>query len=415
MPHKILHFVNTFIPTYGGKTNRIYNLCLNDGADHVIHVPFPSKQKSAAGRALKGSEQISNITIVRHTLESIPNIAFPLLNYLLMILQTKYQTSQIVNWVHQDGFKIAYGHTPLEFGLAALRFSKKNRLPFIYEVHGLIYDNLWRPEGRVRSRYHGMMQQFYASNEKRILDKADALIAQTHSMKARISEVYGIGPEKIQVVYNGVSENFLDPMRVERKSELYRRERGWGGKRVIMYSGFLDSINGVDFLVEAVSQLPECTKRQIKVVFLGRGHYEEYLRKASADYEFIEYLGLVDYEEMPFLYGCADLFVIPRPSTLPSETLVPIKLLEAMAMEKVVLVSNVGGLTEIVRDQRNGLIFSKGDKADFIAKLEYAIERIQNLKALGIQARKDVLEKYTWRNSRDVLRKVYRRLSEGEK
>jgi len=111
---------------------------------------------------------------------------------------------------------------------------------------------------------------------------------------------------------------------------------------------------------------------------------------------------------MPVYYQLCDVFMIPRPSTLSAETLTPLKILEAMAMEKVVLVSNVGGMAEAIRHGENGYLFSKGN----IGELKRVLLNIIQEDCIGIgkNARESVLKKYTWEISANILQKIYRRL-----
>jgi hypothetical protein len=90
-----------------------------------------------------------------------------------------------------------------------------------------------------------------------------------------------------------------------------------------------------------------------------------------------------------------------------AETLLPLKLLEAMAMGKTVLVSDVAAMAEVVTDERNGLVFEKGNHDDFLRKLEAMAASGGGLENLGRRARQDVLDKYSWETSRRQLQSVY--------
>jgi glycosyltransferase involved in cell wall biosynthesis len=83
------------------------------------------------------------------------------------------------------------------------------------------------------------------------------------------------------------------------------------------------------------------------------------------------------------------------------------KLLEAMAMEKVVLVSDVAAMTEVVRHRGNGLVFRKGDRPAFLDVLELITVEWDRLSELGRRARQDVIATYSWRTSREKLQRVY--------
>jgi glycosyltransferase involved in cell wall biosynthesis len=123
-----------------------------------------------------------------------------------------------------------------------------------------------------------------------------------------------------------------------------------------------------------------------------------------------EFLGEVDFNSMPALYSAGDIFVIPRPEGGTGESFIPLKLLEAMAMEKLVLVSNMRAMLEIMEDKKNGLVFQKGDKADFLRKLNFSINNADKLSGLKQAARRRVINSYNWARSREILARLYREI-----
>jgi len=137
------------------------------------------------------------------------------------------------------------------------------------------------------------------------------------------------------------------------------------------------------------------------------------VRSAAAGDPGIEYLGLVDHDHIPPYYGMADVFVIPRPSNAATENLLPMKLLEAMAMEKTVIVSDVGGMTAVVRDGENGVVFRREDTEDFVRRLRAIVDGPENRARLGAAARRSVLDAYSWEVARERLRDVYARVLAG--
>jgi glycosyltransferase involved in cell wall biosynthesis len=171
-------------------------------------------------------------------------------------------------------------------------------------------------------------------------------------------------------------------------------------------------LHGLDFLLESLSALSGAARRHLRFAIMGRGPLEPMVANAaSAAPELLDYVGVVPPDEMPGYYAACDVFVIPRPSTLPAETVLPMKLLEALAMEKPALVSDVAAMTEVVRDGQNGLTFRKGDRGAFVRQLEGLRERAAALMQLGAQAREDMARQYTWATSRDKLQAIYAALA----
>ena len=87
------------------------------------------------------------------------------------------------------------------------------------------------------------------------------------------------------------------------------------------------------------------------------------------------------------------------------------KLLEAMAMKKAVLVSNVAGITQVVKDRVNGFVFKNNDTSDFINKLKTVIESPDDRLRVGEIAYQNVQADYTWQRARTIIQNRYNFLS----
>jgi len=145
-------------------------------------------------------------------------------------------------------------------------------------------------------------------------------------------------------------------------------------------------------------------------VFIGHGPEENKIVTLSEKYPQVRFLSMVHYSEMPVYYQMCDVLVIPRPSTISSETVTPLKLAEAMAMEKPVLGSNVGGITEMIRHGENGYLFKKGDGGSFTRTLAEVLDDKNT--QVGKNARKTIVENnYTWDKSAEILQRVYEGLT----
>ena len=98
----------------------------------------------------------------------------------------------------------------------------------------------------------------------------------------------------------------------------------------------------------------------LAVLLLGGGPEENNLREMTRDLglgENVVFAGRVAHEEMQRYYDLADLFVFPRVSIRLTELVTPLKPLEAMAQERIVVASNVGGHRELIRDRQTGYLF----------------------------------------------------------
>jgi glycosyltransferase involved in cell wall biosynthesis len=398
------------LPIFGGTTTRLYNLLLDRINEHYLYIPqAPSRYIPDNIGMLKSEETFGNIKLQRCSLFEHFKVEIPLIK---TFRYGKINSDKLVSFVKEKNIEIVHGHNPLEFAIAAMKYAKKYNIPFVYEAHGLMVDKwIIKKKSCISMVNYLLVKELLKIKEKKIFQSADAVITQTNAMKQRIKSVYSVDVDKIKIIPNGVDEDKFDPAKWYWQGVEIRKKRKWNKKIIFMYSGYLDNINGIKFFIENVKIISEEIKQKIKVVILGRGPLQKYVENMSKEESWLEYIGLVNYDDMPIYYSACDVFVIPRPSTLPAETLVPMKLLEAMAMEKVVLGTDVRGITEIITNNKNGVLFKNGNKDDFLSKIDYIVKNYEKSNNLGKQAGKDVLNIYKWQISKRKLQGLYLELA----
>jgi L-malate glycosyltransferase len=87
-----------------------------------------------------------------------------------------------------------------------------------------------------------------------------------------------------------------------------------------------------------------------------------------------------------------------------------VSVIEAMACEKVVLVTNVGGLKEVVSDDSIGLKVSVANIDETVHALQQLVLNVQMCKTIGQKAREHVLKHYNWDNNLEEMMNLYRGL-----
>ena len=407
----LLHFALSFFPVYGGMTARIYNLMNNDGNYHTLYVPkSPSKYIPKDLNVANHNDTYENIQVQRIRLKERCAWRLPVFDYIGEWINIRHKAFNLQKAAEKFQYDLVYGHGPLEFAIAAKKFAAHYHLPFIYEVHGLVYDSLWSPPDDWKGAYHRYLQTLYVREERDVLYKADAIVCQTEMMKKRIIKLYQIHESNIFVMPNGVDTEKFAPAKWEMRGLDLRKKYHWESKYIFMYAGLFDQINGIDQLLNQFPNIPSDLWGKIRFVFLGKGGLQEEVKAAAKQYPFVDFLGMVDYDEIPAYISAADIFVIPRPSTLPAETLVPMKLLEAMAMGKIVLVSDVGGMSEVVENGKDGFLYQKENPESFW-KIAFQIVQNENRNgALGIEARNKVKKNFVWDTSKKKLQTLYKRV-----
>lgn len=378
---------------------------LSGGEDiHYLYVPLPRMPQGSEQSHLPLEEEFGNIKVRR--CELMPRLA---LHIPLVDIRARINSARLVSSVRDRDFDIVHGHNPSTFARAGLHTARQRGKPFVYELHRLPFD--WFGTERKRKRpkaFDSFFQWLYRVKERKFLQAADAIIIQTEMQRQRLLELFKLDADRIHIIPAGVDEEQFEPVVCEAEGKDLRHRMGWEGKIVFLYGGYLGRGCGVDMFLNAARELPGAIKQKVKVVLAGRGFLKTFVESVcKQEPELIEYLGLVEYSKMPAYYSAADVSVIPSAPSLVWESSIPAKLPEAMAMENIVLGSDVRGITELVENGRNGITYRKGDKADLIRKMVYIVENFEQMDELGKCARTTVIGTRSWKKCKQMLHEVY--------
>ena len=140
----------------------------------------------------------------------------------------------------------------------------------------------------------------------------------------------------------------------------------------ILSVGRLHTVKNHQFLILACHNL-KAQHVNFRYIIAGEGperkNLWEMIVRMGLQHEVI-LLGHVSRERLPELYAAADAVVLNSHSEG-----VPVTLMEAMAMERLVIAPQITGLPELVKNGVSGLLYSPGSISDFLAKLEVARTR----------------------------------------
>jgi len=103
-----------------------------------------------------------------------------------------------------------------------------------------------------------------------------------------------------------------------------------------------------------------------------------------------------------------DVLVYPRVDNRTTRLTTPLKPLEAMAMGKAVVGSDVGGVREILDDGRAGLLFKAGDSCELARRLEQLFRDPEFRLDLGRSGQRFALEERTWSRLVSRYEDIYR-------
>lgn len=227
--------------------------------------------------------------------------------------------------------------------------------------------------------------------EKSVIRKSDLTIALGTFLKKKIPDA------NIKVIPNGV--DIAEYTKIE-KSKAREEMKIDKDDFVIVFVGRITPIKGVDILINAAKKVKETTPN-LKVYLVGslggnfqiRNNITPYAQKMlNISDNCCEFPGFISNKIKNLLLNSVDIFVLP--SRFDN---CPLTILEAMARGKPVIASNIGGIPDIVKDGINGYLFEVGNERDLANKIIMLYNNENLRKEMGINSRKLVEDKYTWK------------------
>jgi glycosyltransferase involved in cell wall biosynthesis len=269
-----------------------------------------------------------------------------------------------------------------------------------------------RTEARFITTYHGTYNEgvpgkrFYNS----VMARGERVIAISHFIADHLRARHGTDPARIRIIPRGVEEAAFDPARVD-PGRIAALRAAWGvpeGRPVVMLPGRLTRWKGQGVLVEAMARLPGDALALLVGDAQGRARFVDELRARIAALGLTDRVRLVGHaDDMPAALLLAD--VVVHASTDPEAF--GRTVIEAQAMRRCVIASDLGGPTETVAHGITGWRVPPGDAA----ALAGAIARVlatsaADRAAMGDRARAAVLAGYTTARMQAATLAVYREL-----
>lgn len=216
------------------------------------------------------------------------------------------------------------------------------------------------------------------------LGGSDYVITVSANLKMKLVALCPDAQSKVAVIPMGISN--AREMRCRSLVDTSSR------RRIVLFIGRLTRIKGLDVLLKAMHTLSG-----LRLVVAGdgecRNEFERLARDLSVDALFMGRVGSIQRDH---LLSISDAVVIPSLELPDGRTEgMPVVCLEAMAANRVVIASRVGGLTEIISDNENGILFNPGDHLDLQAKLLGVLDDGSFAQSLCANARQTAAE-FEW-------------------
>ena len=345
---RILHILDHSLPFHSGYVYRTLAIVNQQRALGWEPVLLTSGKHYAPGPA---PEQIGEWEFLRMPMPTGFVAKLPWLRELKIVEDLDRRLDEVIAEFRPQ---ILHAHSPVLNALPALRAGRRHAIPVVYEIRAL-----WE-DAAVNHGTHGKAALRYAATrfiETRALHRADAVTTICEGLRSD-AIVRGVSSEKITVIPNAVDRSLFSGPGVPDHALATRL--GLYDKTVLAFFGSFYSYEGLHLLLRAV---PEIRRQQpsIAVLLAGGGPEEGNLRALTRELdlgESVVFAGRIPHDEIRRYYDLADLFVFPRLSTRLTELVTPLKPLEAMAQERIVVASSVGGHRELIRHKETGYLFS---------------------------------------------------------
>ncbi len=166
----------------------------------------------------------------------------------------------------------------------------------------------------------------------------------------------------------------------------------------VIFAGRLSNEKGIDSLILIAQKL----SNEIHLIILGAGPEEQKIKDLTKIHKNIHFLGYQNKKETISLIRGSDVLIQPSLQEGISSTL-----LEAMACKTAIIASNVGGNTELIQNNVNGIILDPKDIDSFTQQILYLLNNEQSRKSLVENAFKTV-KKYDWSQIGNLYLDIYK-------
>lgn len=304
---------------------------------------------------------------------------------------------------------ILHAHSPVLNALPALRVGRRLGIPVTYEVRAF-WEDAAVDHGTAREG--GWRYRATRALETYVLRRVDAVTTICEGLRTDII-ARGVAQNRITVIPNAVDvARFSEP--IADNSEL-ARQLGVEGKRVLGFIGSFYAYEGLGLLLSALPAIAARTP-DVRVLLVGGGPQEQELRSIAKKLglePYVVFCGRVPHEQVERYYDLIDVLVYPRLSMRLTETVTPLKPLEAMARRRLLVASDVGGHRELIRDGKTGRLFSAGSAEALAATVIDLLNSQPSWETMRNCGRQFVESERSWTASVARYALVYSTLTQG--
>ena len=304
-------------------------------------------------------------------------------NFIDWIMQLNFnliaKASEIIS--KEGKFDVIHAHDWL-VTYAAKTLKQSYNIPIVATIHAT--------ESGRNSGIHDNVQRYINDTEWLLTYEAADVIVNSNYMKCELQRLFGLPFDKINVIPNGINSNNFNG--IDRDYD-FRRQYAMDNEKIILYVGRLVYEKGVQHLISAMPKILD-RYHDSKLIITGRGGMMDELKnqvhRMGIDNK-VYFTGYLDSKSIQKMYKCADVAVFP--STYEPFGIVA---LESMLSGVPTVVSDVGGLNEIIEHGIDGMKSYAGNPnsiADSVLSLLFDPQLCSNISK---NAKSKVKANFNW-------------------
>jgi len=303
-------------------------------------------------------------------------------------------------------------HRDVSFLMKLIGKLKKERIHIVH-THGYPGNTLGRMAAflaGVRVIIAHMHSTYFDYNRKQLFIErlfsyfTTKIICCSKAVAKFVEQKEKIHPKKIEIIYNGVDTDTFGVIFSEKKEEKKRITVGCVASLV--------EHKGHAYIIEAAKQLVDESRGRIRFIFAGDGVLRNDLQKQAKTLgigEYVSFLGNVS--NVAALMATFDIGIL---ASSQREGL-GIALLEAMSIGMPVIGTNIGGIPEIIRNKRNGLLVAPKDPLAIAQAIKSLVEDWGKALEMGRNARNTVEKYFSKTMMINKISRLYLELYYGKK
>jgi len=382
---KILYFITQ--AEFGGAQRYVFDLANNLKADFQVAVAF-----GESGNNLKLAKILDENNLKYFIIPHLKRSFSPIDDLLAFFEIIKLIKNYRPDIIHLNSSKISV------LGSLAALCIPRSMPHIIYTVHGWVF-NEPLPAG---------LKYFYLYAEKLTAKFKNKIICVSEYDRL-IALKYKIAPaEKLVTIHNGLTfrHSWLDPESSIQKIEQISRSRirsGMTNNLIIGSIGNLYKTKGYEYLIEAANILISGCRLPLTFIIIGDGSERKNLENLIEQYHLANNFILAgQIDEAARLLKAFDIYVCSS----VKEGL-PYSILEAQAAGLPIVSTNVGGIPEMIENNKTGLL-SKPANAQSLADTLQKLIGDKNLQiALGENAKQTAGRNFSLEKMIEATRKIY--------